>query len=101
MAIIESGQIELIDLTDGRPALFSLNTSLSKIQIENNGSYSPDYSSGQVITPVLYIGQDEVGIQEIKYFIGEDEYASKNSEDEIYIDENHRLIIKKNFQLKP
>lgn len=97
MAIIESGQIELIDLTDGRPALFSLNTSLSKIQIENNGSYSPDYSSGQVITPVLYIGQDEVEIQEIKYFIGEDEYASKDPEDEIYIDENHRLIIKKNL----
>lgn len=97
MALINSGQIELLDLTDTRAAILTLNTSLPKLQVQqSNGNFSPDFekSSGKVpeydsegfptgnnrdaeqglhIYPSLYFGQELISINNyaslIKYTI--------------------------------
>lgn len=85
MALINSGQIELLDLTDTRAAILTLNTSLPKLQVQqSDGNFSPDFekSSGKVpeydqgfptgnnreaepglhIYPSLYFGQELISI---------------------------------------
>lgn len=77
MAVISRGQITLTDLTDQRPARMDLKTSLSIIQKEFNGKFEPNYiasgtsigevpESGQIITPTVYFGNEEVSYE--KYY---------------------------------
>ena len=63
MAIMSTGQITLIDLTDERTSSFYLQANQSKIQVfdTNTKAYSPDYTinPGLIITPHLFFGNDE------------------------------------------
>ena len=63
MAIMSTGQITLIDLTDERLSSFYLQANQSKIQVfdTNTKTYSPDYTinPGLIITPHLFFGNDE------------------------------------------
>lgn len=96
MGLLSNGNITLVDLTDTRSVTLYLSTSLSKTQVESEGSYQPDYSleDGQVITPSLYFGQDKEDDFEISYFINNNEIISE--EGSIYI-KNKNLYIKENL----
>lgn len=71
MALLERAQIELNDITDSAPAIFTLSASQPKVQIEKDGNYSPNYTpeNPQVITPTLYIGNTDAtsSITDISY----------------------------------
>lgn len=88
MGLLSNGNITLVDLTDNRSATLYLSTSLSKIQVESEGIYQPDYSQGdgQVITPSLYFGQTEANFNEIIYKIDGVEVESINNK--LYITKN-------------
>lgn len=96
MGLLSNGNITLVDLTDTRSVTLYLSTSLSKTQVESEGSYQPDYSleDGQVITPSLYFGQDKKDDFEISYFINNNEIISE--EGSIYV-KNKNLYIKENL----
>lgn len=86
MGLLGSGDITIIDITDNRPVTLTLSTSLSKTQVESEGSYQPDYSlNSQVITPSLYFGSEIFeGEYEVSYTInGEkiDKYDDKVSQE--------------------
>lgn len=62
MAIMSTGQITLIDLTDERLSSFYLQANQSKIQVYdvNTKTYSPNFeSSNLVITPTFFFGNDD------------------------------------------
>lgn len=96
MGLLSNGNITLVDLTDSRSATLYLSTSLSRTQVESEGSYQPDYSlgDGQVITPSLYFGQDKEDNFKISYFINNNEIISE--EGSIYV-KNKNLYIKENL----
>lgn len=105
MPLIESEQIELIDLTDSRPAFLSLSTSLPKMQTEERNVFSPDYTNEktpQIITPTLFLGQEKIDIKEvlkkdpIKYSINPQQEIGNSESSEIYVSDNC-LYIKKNL----
>lgn len=62
-AIMSTGQITLIDLTDERVSSFYLQANQSKIQVYdvNTKTYSPDYSNnpGLIITPYFFFGNED------------------------------------------
>ena len=64
--LIETGQIELVDLTDVRPAILILQASQPQVQIKKgDGSFNPDYTvNNQIITPMLHLGQEFIALSD-------------------------------------
>lgn len=94
--LIETGQIELVDLTDVRPAILILQASQPQVQIKKgDGSFNPDYTvNNQIITPMLHLGQEFIALSDysdkIIYKIG-NEILDKNQY------ENGTLLINSNL----
>lgn len=91
--LIETGQIELVDLTDVRPAILILQASQPQVQIKKgDGSVNPDYTANdQIITPMLHLGQEFIGLSaysdKIIYKI-KDEELKKNNDGTLSINSN-------------
>lgn len=97
MALIGSGQITLVDLTDNPSYSLFLSTNLSKIQTYDGTTYNPDYTTSPLeITPFVYQGSTPIRTFTIKYYINKTEVEETNTEAEIYIKDSI-LYYKKNL----
>lgn len=86
--IMSTGQITIVDLTDQRSSSFYLQANRSKIQTHdvNNGTYSPNYASGEpiTVTPSFFFGNEDYSSSieqgDISYYInGSTEAVTKYS----------------------
>ena len=88
MGLKGQAQIELVDITDAQPAVLTLAASLSRVQTEDNGAYSPDYSTNNLtIIPTLYVGKKSVDInpEYINYTTNVSDFnGEKNEENSSY-----------------
>ena len=120
MAKLGYSSVTLTDLTDTLPILLVLESNLPKsVQTKTGNKYDPDYTQeGVIITPSLYLGQEDLQIEKHPYFVdpedtGEERnngyiqyeigneifyYGSSTENSSIYVDKEGKLHYKKNLE---
>lgn len=96
MALLERAQIELIDITDAQPAVLTLAANLSRVQTEDSGVYSPDYSKDNnlIITPTLYVGKEpgKIDPKHITYTTNNEDFVGTKDENSYTYTINQNLV---------
>ena len=118
MGKLGHSSITLTDLTDTLPVSLILESNLDKnIQVKTGNFYEPNFEKeGVVITPSLYLGQEDLFIENNPFYVNpsyegekrksgfiyyeiEDTkyYYNSNTDNKIYVDDKGQLHIKKNL----
>lgn len=96
MALLERAQIELNDITDAQPAVLTLAANLSRVQTEDSGVYSPDYSKDNnlIITPTLYVGKEpgKIDPKHITYTTNNEDFVGTKDENSYTYTINQNLV---------